>query len=379
MNIDIKNTPREFAVGINSEIVLKDCASIYLKPNEQVTFITNDKKEYDVCYKDWGFYATPSINGRLSNYGFKTALVESENKRRYIWLVEKEKEDLFNQYLNKENHRIIQWLDDVANNNICLCGMNDFEFVYRYLEPPSGEMPYDLQNQTYQRDLIKCIYCGHLLLIHDYNLENIYNGQYVQSTYMDKLIQTFNKIINLPIEKSDNYKRVENIIRFCEEYFKDISISVLDVGSGLCVFLYLLSQKTTWSLRALDPDPLQAKHAQQICNIPSICCDFFSLKSEDKFHVITFNKVLEHVKDPVQMLRAAKKHLVDQGVVYIELPDGTAALKDSVLREEFFIEHYHAFSMQSLTLLIEKAGFIPLHLERLKEPSGKYTLRAFCS
>ena len=48
------------------------------------------------------------------------------------------------------------------------------------------------------------------------------------------------------------------------------------------------------------------------------------------------------------------------------------------MREEFFIEHYHAFSLASIGLLIEKAGLTILSIERLREPSGKYTLRAFC-
>ena len=64
-------------------------------------------------------------------------------------------------------------------------------------------------------------------------------------------------------------------------------------------------------------------------------------------------------------------------MIYLELPDGTEAVKDTIMREEFFIEHYHAFSMSSICLLIEKAGFTTLRVDRLKEPSGKYTLRAF--
>src|SRR3990167_4595193 len=372
MNVDIKPFPREFKVGVDNEITIKDCASICLAPNEQVTFITDDKKEYDVCYKDWGFYATPSINGRLMMHGFRTALVESPSQLKYVWLIEKGKEQIFSEYLNKENHSIIQWLDEIKNEVLCLCGMNKFELVHTYLEPPSGEMPYSLQGKEYRRSLIKCHHCGHFLLKHDYQLEEIYSGEYAASTYQDKLAHTFKRIINLPNAQSDNSQRVDNIIRFSHAYFGDKKINVLDVGSGLCVFLYLLSQKTNWVLLALDPDPVQAKHAERVCKVPSLCSDFLSLKSEKQFHLITFNKVLEHVKNPIQMLNAAKKYLGENGLVYIELPDGTAALQDSVLREEFFIEHYHAFSMNSLTFLIEKAGLTPLHLERLREPSGKY-------
>jgi hypothetical protein len=43
---------------------------------------TDDGKEYDVAKKDWGFYATPSMNGRLKKFGFKTAIV-----KKFTWYV----------------------------------------------------------------------------------------------------------------------------------------------------------------------------------------------------------------------------------------------------------------------------------------------------
>lgn len=379
MDIDTENKPREFFVGEKNKVVLKDCAKIFLDFNEQVTFITKDKKEYDICRKDWGFYATPSINGRLLQFGFSTALVENSNQLRYVWLIENGKEALFEKYLKNENHKIIQWLGRNTDKNFCICGMNDFKLIYQYECPPEGEMSYDLKGQQYLRGLKECKFCGHFLLSHDYDLEAIYSGQYSEFTYRHKLVDTFNKIIKLPEEKSDNCRRVKNIIDYCKKYFGDKKLSVLDVGSGLCVFLYLLSQKTNWQFLALDPDPIQAQHAEQICNIKSICADFNLFQSDSKFDLIAFNKVLEHVRNPIQFLSIAKNHLVKDGLVYIELPDGTEALNDSPLREEFFIEHYHAFSMASITLLIEKSGFKVLSIERLREPSGKYTLRVFCS
>lgn len=378
MEIDHNDVPREFSVGMNNEIIIKDCATIFLNPNEQVTFVTQDKKEYDICCKEWGFYATPSINGRLLKFGFHTVLVENLNNFRYIWLVEHGKEALFEAYLESENHRIIQWLSRVGHEEPCICGLSDFKLVYHYSNPPLGETSYDLRNQEYCRDLVECMHCGHILLLHQYNLASLYSGQYAQTTYQHKLSEIFYKIINLPESNSDNFGRVDAVIRFCKSYFGEKKVSVLDVGSGLCVFLYLLSLKTNWTLFALDPDPIQAQHAEVVCHIQSICSHFESFQPNKKFDLITFNKVLEHVKNPVQMLALAKNHLSKNGLVYIELPDGTEALKDSVMREEFFIEHFHAFSMASTALLVEKAGFTPLFIERLQEPSGKYTLRVFC-
>jgi hypothetical protein len=83
------------------------------------------------------------------------------------------------------------------------------------------------------------------------------------------------------------------------------------------------------------------------------------------------------VTDPVAMLRRAAAHLASDGAVYIELPDGEAAMHDGPGREEFFIDHHHVFSRKSLGVLAQRAGFSIIEDERLREPSSKYTLHAF--
>src|SRR5208337_3730243 len=96
-----------------------------------------------------------------------------------------------------------------------------------------------------------------------------------------------------------------------------------------------------------------------------------------RFDVVSFNKVLEHVEAPVAMLRRAADLLHRHGFVYVEVPDGDAAAGEGPGREEFFIEHHHVFSPGSLALVAARAGFGPIAIERLREPSGKFTLRAF--
>ena len=109
----LKNKPvRTFNVGLDESITIKHTCSIELGHNEQITFLNESKDEYDVVRKSWGFYATPSLNGRLINNNFKSALVKNEKKKIYIMIVEKNKiEDFFN-YLKKEKNELIEWLDE---------------------------------------------------------------------------------------------------------------------------------------------------------------------------------------------------------------------------------------------------------------------------
>ena len=77
------------------------------------------------------------------------------------------------------------------------------------------------------------------------------------------------------------------------------------------------------------------------------------------------------------MLARAREILEPGGFVYVELPDGEGAAREGYHREEFFIEHFHVFSFASFSLLATAAGFTLMSLERIREPSSKYTLRGF--
>lgn len=106
--------PRVFSVGADGAIQIKDCARIELEPEEQVTFVTPGGAEHDVCRKSWGYYATPSLNGRLPSFGLRPALVKSYNDRYYLLLVEAAKTQEFETYMAGQRQVVVCWLDDPA-------------------------------------------------------------------------------------------------------------------------------------------------------------------------------------------------------------------------------------------------------------------------
>ena len=101
--------PSKFKV--NEDVSMSDWGRIELGPDEQVTFSTESGAEYDVARKSWGFYATPSLNGRLVKYGLRAALVKNNESKFYLMLVENGKEDQFLEYLNSESQKLVSWLD----------------------------------------------------------------------------------------------------------------------------------------------------------------------------------------------------------------------------------------------------------------------------
>ena len=82
----LNESPRVFSVN---DIEISDYGKIELDANEQITLINKSGQEYDIAAKDWGYYATPSLNSRLAKEGFKTALVKNSFNRYFIMRMQK--------------------------------------------------------------------------------------------------------------------------------------------------------------------------------------------------------------------------------------------------------------------------------------------------
>ena len=184
----------------------------------------------------------------------------------------------------------------------------------------------------------------------------------------------------MPREKSDNKHRVERIASFIDHLgLPREQVLALDVGSGLCVFAAELKDRG-FSCYCIDPDASAIEHALQNIKVDGAHVGTLDdFETEKKFDLITFNKVLEHIKEPVKYLKKAKNFLIERGIVYIELPDGDVARQheDIFNRQEFYIEHFTIFNKASLVFLAKQAGFECLEVNSIHEPSNKFTVYGF--
>lgn len=394
MRLRLNEPPRRFSIGRGEPIVIEDVAHIELDANQQVTFEAPGGVEYDVTRKAWGFYATPSLNGRLLDHQLRGVLARSPANKYYVFLVERGREAEFQQYLVAEQNVVVRWLDNEADlraiENIaiaaptsgpplhCMCGADRFRTEHTYFAPPAGEVKFaSAPADSYRREIYRCTLCSHYISVMQLT-EEFYRGEYVDATYGDEagMRRTYDKIMALPPERSDNVGRVARVTAFADAHLRAGQRTILDVGSGLCVFLARMKQ-AGWQCTALDPDERAARHARDTVGISAIQGSL-PLSTSHSFDVITFNKVLEHVADPAALLASSLPLVAPHGFVYVELPDGeVASREDGFGREEFFVEHLHVFSLASLACLAERAGFEARVIERLREPSSKYTLRAF--
>lgn len=247
---------------------------------------------------------------------------------------------------------------------------------FEYFTPPIGETNYGIKNQNYYRYYLKCSNCSHWFSKSKIKFKNFYNSKYADATYKGLIKKNFDKIKKLANKKSDNFFRVKRINQFIQKFsFNNKKINLLDVGSGLGIFPFRMKQKK-YQCVALDPDKRNCQHIKKNLKIDVICGDFLKIKFSKKFDLITFNKVLEHVKNPEIMLSKAKKLLSKNGIIYCEVPDEKAKIEGKN-REEFHIDHIHVFSKKSLKELAKKTNLKIYKIESIREPSTKYTIYSF--
>lgn len=265
----------------------------------------------------------------------------------------------------------------------CPCTGAHFEPAFTYDAPPAGETAFGLDAAAYRRSYDACRLCGHWFGRHDLDLSRLYDLDYVDATYGGPagMAAKLKQILALPPERSDNAGRVACIRAFADAHLgapRERSHRLLDVGAGIGVFPAAMKHEG-WDVVAVEPDARTVAHLRGVVRIEAVAADLTTLSPADlggSFDLVTFNKVLEHVENPVPLLAYAGSFLKPDGCCYIELPDVAAAVEGPG-REEFFIEHHHVFSPQSFAMLAEKAGFSLQSLERIREPSGKFTLRGF--
>jgi 2-polyprenyl-3-methyl-5-hydroxy-6-metoxy-1,4-benzoquinol methylase len=261
-----------------------------------------------------------------------------------------------------------------------ISGVTSARRVFVYHAPPPGEIGFRRPaGETYYREVWQFEVSNHYVSRHAMRVETQYEQAYVDATYENGggITAAFERIIALAPEKSDNVGRFERIRAFAASHLPTAAPPrVLDIGAGLGVFPHAV-KRAGWSCAAIDPDPRSVRHMRERLGITAVCSDFMKADGLGRFDIVTLNKVLEHVEHPIEMLRRTHSVLAEGGFVYVELPDGERAAEAGAKREEFFVEHLHVFSFASTVILANRAGFAPICVERLREPSSKFTLRAF--
>ena len=138
----------------------------------------------------------------------------------------------------------------------------------------------------------------------------------------------------------------------------------LEIGCSNGVFLDLFKEKKyeTWGVEPSGSAKVAKRKGHKIIN-----AIFEEAKlPEDYFDLVIFNHTLEHMDNPVEVLKKVHKILKKDGIVFIDVPNfGSLSSKILGKRWPYLLpkEHKHQFTKESLTRLLREAGFDIVHWE----------------
>jgi len=267
-----------------------------------------------------------------------------------------------------------------------ICNYQLSKKVMTFDKPDEVEIAAKVDAKHYERNYYLCDNCGVFQSDLAYHLidNSQYNKNYYEHADPEKIGHKFNRVMSLTREQSDNWQRVERILENVNKYRKNLNLcrgtSLLDIGAGTGVFIAKFLKLTeNWTCTALEPDVSACEHLRK--NLQAdVIEDVLSPELKTiKYDLVTFNRVLEHFPEPLDMIKIVPSLLKPEGIVYLELPDTNSLYCYGKENEAFGSAHLTIFDLKTLLILFENAGLFPLQVGRFKEPSGKLTVFGFAT
>jgi len=149
-------------------------------------------------------------------------------------------------------------------------------------------------------------------------------------------------------------------LKYVEQYFSDRPINFIDWGAGLGNFCKLAKDMPAFTVTAYD---FSGEKNKELSDHHIQTRTLIELH-EKEFHFINIDQVLEHVQEPVALLKECSWFLKDGGLIFVSTPDCSALeslIKKNDMNEEFHEcmsphQHINAFTNKSMKVAADRAG-----------------------
>ena len=143
--------------------------------------------------------------------------------------------------------------------------------------------------------------------------------------------------------------------------------NIIEIGCGKGMFLHLLLDNKNFGNTGIGYDPSYVGPESCLNDRLHFRRCFFGKDSTETGDVIICRHVIEHVPDPLALLKTIRTALNKiQARVYIETPCVEWILRNNVIWD-FFYEHCSLFSAETLANILNRAGF---SVKRVKQVFG---------
>ena len=179
---------------------------------------------------------------------------------------------------------------------------------------------------------------------------------------------------------------------FCDEFARRLeslhrygksSGALLDVGCGVGHFLDKARDKG-FSVKGLDISPVAAEAAKEKYNIEVNVGTLESAPyASDSFDVVALWDVIEHIRRPLENMKAINKIIKKGGILVMKTPNEDSLFKwiarfayavlghrgAFLLKYVYYVPHYFAYSKKTMDLLLKNFGFEVIAYELDQTPT----------
>ncbi|MCB7129009.1 MAG: class I SAM-dependent methyltransferase [Candidatus Brocadiales bacterium] len=135
---------------------------------------------------------------------------------------------------------------------------------------------------------------------------------------------------------------------------------LLDVGCGDGTFLAQM-RDLGWEVEGVEVDPLAVEQVRKL-NLPVHCGSLEQRSFENnRFDVVSMNHVIEHIYNPLEVLKECYRILKPGGMLIAITPNTRSATHRKFKESCFHLDpprHIHLFTSPALKNLASKAGFV---------------------
>jgi len=217
-----------------------------------------------------------------------------------------------------------------------------------------------------------------------YSVENPPTQKELEDYYANKYYQDNSKSHSHKYT-SDELEFFENKAKVAEYICNDLeNKTLLDVGAGEGFFANYFFDKS-WQVTTLDySDYGISNHNPQLKNT-IIKNDIFKsiqmlIEKKNKYGVVNLSNVLEHVLNPVDLLKDLRSLLHKNSYLRISVPNDYSNFQEFLLNKNYTTntwlappDHLHYFTFDSLTKLLESLNY------EVHTPLGEFPIEIFLS
>ena len=202
--------------------------------------------------------------------------------------------------------------------------------------------------------IIRCLKCNHIQLFPIPTL--IDEKKFYDENLQDKSINDIGSIKRARRKMMyDNIRRYQFIQKIISKKSR-----VLENGSGHGFFLEIM-KTNGFDIIGYDISKEKRKYSKKITDVPVYDININEkIPADNKFDIVVLFHTLEHITEPITLLKNIKKLLKPKGKILIEVPNSDDFhLKLNKFYKEFYWEraHIHYFNPKILKNVIQKSSF----------------------